>query len=103
MMFIGPAVPLAPAAPRASAEREFIEPRESYDGRGKWNGQYWLEHYEDFLEFFFSQVFSEPHCTKQREDAIGWALETDAETLVATQLAPRLPDEASVRELADQV
>ena len=103
MVFLAPALPLPPAAPRASAEREFVEPRDAYDGWGKWNSHYWLEHYEDFLEFFFSQVFNEPHSTKQREDAIGWALETNAETLVATQLAHRLPDEASVRELADQV
>ena len=38
-------------------------------------------------------VFTELHSTKQREDAVGWGLETDAETLVATQLAPRLQDE----------
>jgi pimeloyl-ACP methyl ester carboxylesterase/predicted glycosyltransferase len=103
MVFIAPALPLAPAAPRASAEREFVEPRDAYDRWGKWNRHYWLENYEDFLEFFFSQVFNEPHSTKQREDAIGWALETNAQTLVATQVAQRLPDQASVRELADQV
>ena len=103
MVFIAPALPLPPAAPRASAEREFDEPRDAYDGWGKWNSHYWVEHYQDFLEFFFSQVFIEPHSTKQREDAIGWALETDAETMVASQVAGRLPDEASVRELADQV
>jgi predicted glycosyltransferase len=78
----------------------FKRHQESHEGWAKFNRHYWLEHYEDFLEFFFSQVFTEPHSTKQREDAIGWALETAPETLVATQLAPRLPDEASVRELA---
>ena len=103
MVFIAPALPLPPAAPRASAEREFDEPRDAYDGWGKWNSHYWVEHYQEFLEFFFSQVFIEPHSTKQREDAIGWALETNAETMVASQIAGRLPDEASVRELADQV
>jgi pimeloyl-ACP methyl ester carboxylesterase/predicted glycosyltransferase len=103
MVFIAPALPLPPAAPRASAEREFVEPREAYDGWGKFNSHYWFEHYDDFVEFFFSQVFNEPHSTKQREDAVGWALETDAETLVATQLARRLPDEATVRELAARV
>ena len=103
MVFIAPALPLPPASPRAGAEREFVEPRDAYSGWGKWNSHYWLEHYEDFLEFFFSQVFTEPHSTKQREDAIGWALETDPETMVASQVAGRLPDEASVRELADQV
>ena len=39
----------------------------------------------------------------RREDCVGWGLETDAETLVATQLAPRLPDEESVRELCARV
>ena len=32
----------------------------------------------DFLEFFFGQVFTEPHSTKQIEDCVGWGLETDA-------------------------
>ena len=103
MVFISPSLPLPPAAPRASAERDFLEARDAYDGWGKWNSHYWLAHYEDFVEFFFSQVFSEPHSTKQREDAVGWALETDAETLVASQIAPRLPDEASVRKLTDRI
>jgi pimeloyl-ACP methyl ester carboxylesterase/predicted glycosyltransferase len=103
MLFIGPAVPLPPAAPRAGAEEAFKQRLDSYTDWQKWNANYWLEHYEDFLEFFFSQAFSEPHSTKQREDAVAWALETDPETLVATQLAPRFPDEASVRELVAKV
>jgi pimeloyl-ACP methyl ester carboxylesterase/predicted glycosyltransferase len=103
MVAISPALPLPPAAPRADAEEMFKRRRDSPQGWEKWNGRYWLEHYEDFLEFFFSQVFTEPHSTKQREDAIGWALETAPETLVATQLPPRLPDEGSVRELAARV
>jgi pimeloyl-ACP methyl ester carboxylesterase/predicted glycosyltransferase len=103
MVFIAPALPLPPAAPRASAELEFVEQHESYEGWGKWNANYWLQDYEDFVEFFFAQVLTEPHSTKQREDAIGWALETDAETMVASQLAPRLRDEAGVRELTDRI
>jgi pimeloyl-ACP methyl ester carboxylesterase/predicted glycosyltransferase len=103
MVFIAPGLPLPPAAPRASAEHDFKAPRESYSGWGKWNANYWLEHYEDFLEFFFSQAFTEPHSTKHREDAIGWGLDTDAETLVATQLASRFADEAAVRELTARV
>ncbi len=103
MVFIAPALPLPPAAPRATAEREFIEPRDAYEGWGKWNANYWLQDYEDFLEFFFAQVFNEPHSTKQIEDAVGWALETDAATLIATQAAPRLRDEAGVRELTDRI
>jgi pimeloyl-ACP methyl ester carboxylesterase len=100
---IGPALPLPPAEPRNTAYAEFETPRESYDGWGKWNLNYWLEDYEGFLEFFFSQVFTEAHSTKQREDSVAWALESDPKTLIATQLAPRLPDAASVRELAGRV
>ena len=74
----------------AAPSRRSSTPRDTYEGWEKWNRHYWLEHYEDFVEFFISQIFTEPHSTKQREDAIGWALETDPETLAATQLAPRL-------------
>ncbi|HKF80485.1 MAG TPA: alpha/beta hydrolase [Thermoleophilaceae bacterium] len=103
MVFIAPALPLPPATPRADAARMFEERRDDHDGWQKWNSHYWLEHYEDFVEFFKAKIFTEPHSTKQREDAVGWALETDPETLVATQLAPRLPDEDSVRELVDRI
>ena len=103
MVFIAPALPLPPATPRLKAMREFDEPRDDYVGWGKWNRHYWVEHYEDFLEFFFSQCFTEPHSTKQREDCVGWGLETDAETLVATQLAPRLQDEEGVRALLSRI
>jgi pimeloyl-ACP methyl ester carboxylesterase/predicted glycosyltransferase len=103
MVFIAPALPLPPVVPRHAAEQTFVTPRESYEGWQKWNKHYWLEHYEDFLEFFISQIFTEPHSTKQREDAIGWALETDPETLAATQLAPRLQNEDSVRELTANI
>jgi pimeloyl-ACP methyl ester carboxylesterase/predicted glycosyltransferase len=103
LVFIAPALPLPPVVARSRAAREFMEPREEYADWGKWNGHYWLEHYEDFLEFFFSQCFTEPHSTKQREDAVGWGLETDAETLIATQLAPRLADEESVRLLVTRI
>jgi pimeloyl-ACP methyl ester carboxylesterase len=100
---IAPALPIPPAAARADAERAFKEPRESYEGWEKWNANYWRQDYRGFIQFFIGQIFTEPHSTKQFEDAIGWALETDPETLVATQLAPRLPDEASVRELVARI
>ena len=103
LVFIAPALPLPPVMPRHQAAREFEEPRDEYVEWGKWNRHYWEKEYEDFLEFFFSQCFTEPHSTKQREDAVGWGLETTAETLVATQLAPRLQDEDGVRELLARV
>jgi pimeloyl-ACP methyl ester carboxylesterase len=103
IVFIAPALPLPPATPRGEAMKTFEERQDSHDGWGKWNRHYWVENYEDFVEFFFSRCFTEPHSTKQREDAGGWALDTDAETLVATQLAARLQDEASVQELTARI
>ena len=103
LVFISPALPLPPATPRLKAMQQFSERRDEYVGWDKWNRHYWVEHYEDFLEFFFSQCFTEPHSTKQREDCVGWGRETDAETLVASQLAPRLVDEEGVRELLSRV
>jgi pimeloyl-ACP methyl ester carboxylesterase len=100
---IAPALPLAPAAPRAGAEQAFQEPHDTYEGWDKWNANYWRRDYQGFLEFFFNRIFTEPHSTKQLEDAIGWGLETDAETLIATQLARRLPDEEGVRELVSRI
>ena len=62
--------------------------RDGYEGWERWNAHHWREDQAGFAEFFFGEVFPEPHSTRQVEDAVGWALETDAETLVATQ-SPR--------------
>jgi pimeloyl-ACP methyl ester carboxylesterase/predicted glycosyltransferase len=86
IVFIGPALPLAPMSPERS-QHPFTERLATAEGWAKFNQHYWREHYREFLEFFFGQVFSEAHSTKPIEDAVGWGLETDAETLVATNLA----------------
>ena len=39
-----------------------------------------------FVEWFVSRCFPEPHSTKAIEDGVGWALETDPQTLAATVL-----------------
>ena len=51
------------------------------EGWAKYNRYYWLKDYRGFLEFFFSQMFNEPHSTKPIEDCVGWGLDTDARTL----------------------
>ena len=48
-------------------------------------------------------MFCEPHSTKQIEDAIGWGLETDPETLAATVLGPWIDSAERTRELCEQV
>jgi pimeloyl-ACP methyl ester carboxylesterase len=58
---------------------------------GKWNRHYWLRDYRGFLEWFAAQAFSDAHSTKQREDFVGWALETTPEMLLVTMEAPMWP------------
>jgi pimeloyl-ACP methyl ester carboxylesterase len=93
-----PAITLAALAPElvegvvligAAAEEEspddFWDRRKVAEGWDKYNAAYWLDHYEEFLRWFFAQVFSEPHSTKQVEDCIGWGLETTPDVLVANE------------------
>ena len=93
-------------APRgAGSDRggSFEVERESYEGWWRWNAHHWRQDQAGFAEFFFGEAFPEPHSTRQVEDAVAWALETDAETLVATQSPGRRilgPVEARGRDRA---
>jgi pimeloyl-ACP methyl ester carboxylesterase/predicted glycosyltransferase len=69
-------------APRGG--QHFHTARATYDGWQRFNAHYFREHYEDFLEFFFDEVFPEPHSTKPREDGVSWGRETTPDILVAT-------------------
>lgn len=74
------------------------EPLGTTDGWAKYNKHYWLGGgYDDFVEFFFGRMFSEPHSTKQIEDCIGWAHETTPQ-VVADSTAGRLGCEGAVCE-----
>jgi pimeloyl-ACP methyl ester carboxylesterase len=89
-VFIAPAVPLGQIAPRGSWIAEFTRPRKIYEGWQKFNRHYWISDYEDFLDFFISEIHNEPHSTKQREDGVSWGLNTDPERLIDSQLGPRV-------------
>jgi pimeloyl-ACP methyl ester carboxylesterase/predicted glycosyltransferase len=101
-VFIAPAVPLAEQTPRARSMGSFDDDLDAYEGWAKFNRHHWLNDYPDFLQFFFSQIFTEPHSTKAIEDCVGWGLQTTPETLVATQLGRDL-DGATIRELAARI
>lgn len=90
LALIGLALPLTPpSADRAEISEHFDQPYpEDVSGWGKYNLAYWHDHYADFLEFFFSQCFSEPHSTKPIEDSVGWGLQTDADVLEAEAFHP---------------
>ena len=94
-VFVGPSIDLGLGNEEWQLPQPFDEPYTSTEGWAKYNRQYWLEQYEDFLEFFFSECFTEPHSTKQVEDCVGWGLETTPHVLIAVAAAPEA-DEATL-------
>ncbi|MGN9914324.1 alpha/beta fold hydrolase [Phytohabitans sp. LJ34] len=112
---VGAAVPLAPRDPVRAAHMSLTGPAPAIEPSGvpalgadpgehwaKYNREYWLERYEDFLWFFFGQCFSEAHSTKAIEDAVGWGLETSGAVLVAESAAAG-PKRATVEEWCARV
>ena len=81
----------------------FDEEPVTLEGWAKWNRHYWLRDWPGFLEFFFTETFTEPHSTKQIEDAIGWGLETDPETIVRGMEADWPNDREQALRLCAQV
>lgn len=89
---------IAPAAPFGGQHslrdmESFLVELGNNEGWARFNYPYWQRDLRGFAEFFFSQCMVEPHSTKQIEDAVGWALETSAETLRDTMLGRYLPQE----------
>lgn len=66
----------------------FSDDLDTEEGWAKNNRYYYRRNFPGFVEFFLTEMFPEPHSTKQIEDGIGWGLETDAPTLIATRDAP---------------
>jgi predicted glycosyltransferase len=81
----------------------FDETRDTYEGWGKANRHFWLADYRGWVEFFMSQVFTEPHSTKPREDGVAWGLDTTAETLLLTVPAVAEPAAADAEAICRQV
>lgn len=87
LVFVAPVSPYGESMPEREAT-SFDDVVDRPEGWAKENRHYWLSNYRDFLEFFFAEALYEPHSTKQIEDTVGWGLETDPKTLIATVDAP---------------
>ncbi|MGN6676189.1 MAG: alpha/beta fold hydrolase [Streptosporangiaceae bacterium] len=87
-------VAVASAAPQLMpwpAERtvhDFDAVLDTQEGWAKENRHYWLRDWRGYAEFFFGELLCEPHSTKQREDCVGWAMQTSPETVLAHEDAP---------------
>src|SRR4051794_10278030 len=90
-VFMSPALSITPPVPERVGH-SFEADLPAYEGWAKANRHHWVRDYRDYLDFFFAEVFSEPHSTKQIKDSIEWALESDGETLAHTMDGPGVPD-----------
>jgi pimeloyl-ACP methyl ester carboxylesterase len=90
-LFVAAALGFDPlAVPILDAFEDPLAPDQ--DVAGTWwsyNADYWRRDLRGFADFFFGQVFPESHSTRQIDSSVEWAMETDAETLVATRSPAR--------------
>jgi len=96
-ILVGTSASIGPSYPHTS-QQHFLARRERFEGWDKYNRDYWLTNYPDFAEHFVRNIFSEPHSTKQIEDAIAWANETTGAVLAKTVEARVLQPSFDVSE-----
>jgi pimeloyl-ACP methyl ester carboxylesterase/predicted glycosyltransferase len=82
-VLIGTVGTVGPGNP-AMTPRHFDARHDRMDGWARYSRESWLTDYPTFARFFLEQIHCEPHSTKQIEDGVGWAGETDGPTLVRT-------------------
>src|SRR5215475_10315051 len=84
-VFIGPSYQGGGIALPSRCVYEWGDELDTDEGWAKYNKYQWLRDYPAFVEFFMSQMFTEPHSTKPTEDTVGWGLETTGETLAIAE------------------
>ena len=103
LVLIGPDLLLTADPAEQEGPYPFEEEPETLQGWAKWNRHYFRRDWPGFVEFFFEQTFTEPHSTKQTEDAIGWGLQTDPHAILRGMDAEWTNDRDSVLRLGAQV
>jgi len=86
---IAPTLPIPPADPWARYAHSFDDVPPSTEGWAKENRHYWRRDWRGYVEFFMSQVATEPHSTKPYDDLVEWGMQTDAETMLCDADAPQ--------------
>jgi pimeloyl-ACP methyl ester carboxylesterase len=82
-------VAFAPGVPRLSPphpwhlEWSFEDELPTDEGWAKVNRHYFRRDYPGFARFFFEEMLTEPHSTKQREDAVEWAVDGSVDAMIA--------------------
>lgn len=85
------------ALPRVEPSRVPLVESDPDEHWAKYNRDYWMADYDDFVWFFLGKCFPEAHSTKQIEDGVGWGRETAGAVLVADSFGSR-PDKETITE-----
>jgi pimeloyl-ACP methyl ester carboxylesterase/UDP:flavonoid glycosyltransferase YjiC (YdhE family) len=87
LVAIAPSLPIPPADPWRGYS--FDGELDSTEGWAKENRHYWRRDWRGYVEFFMSQIATEPHSTKPYDDLVEWGMQTDAETMLCDADAPQ--------------
>ena len=97
---IAPTLPIPPANPWRQYEGSFDDVLDTTEGWAKENRHYWRRDWRGYVEFFMSQIATEPHSTKPYDDLVEWGMQTDADTMLCDADAPyQIADEAEAAQL----
>jgi len=97
---IAPTLPIPPADPWERYEGSFDAILDTTEGWAKENRHYWRRDWRGYVEFFMSQIATEPHSTKPYDDLVEWGMQTDADTMLCDADAPhQIADEAEAAQL----
>jgi len=102
---VAPGVPLlSPPLPfRAVAAASFEDEFDDPQGWEKYNHSYIRSNHAGFLEFFFGEMFPEPHSTKHVEDAVAYGLDSAVEVLLMDEAEPVAATKEETEEICRQV
>jgi pimeloyl-ACP methyl ester carboxylesterase/UDP:flavonoid glycosyltransferase YjiC (YdhE family) len=102
---IAPGVPLlTPGLPhRLAANETYEDVVDDPQGWEKFNRHYTRENHRGFLEFFFGEMFPEPHSTKQVEDAVAYGLDGPVDVLLMDQAEPVAETKEEIEAICGQV
>lgn len=90
--------------PEESFVREFTAGRrERYEGYSRFNPSHWKRDYEGFVRWFATTVLPHPHSTRQIEEIVAHALETDGETLIPATIGFDMYDREEGLALAAEI
>jgi len=97
-ILVGTVSSIGPAMYPYLGNKHFETRQACFEGWNKFNRDYWLANYPDFAAHFIANIHSEPHSTRQIEEGIAWANDTNGPVMIKTVEARTMPPQFDVSE-----